>query len=97
MVTYSNDEDVLTSVHPELSEEAFAAEVYPNPAKHQMTIATDYEQGKLCVHILNAYGVEVRSFVIDKRATIDISDLQAGMYFVSIIGGQMVTKKVIVE
>ena len=97
IITYSNDEDVLTSVHPELTEEAFAAEVYPNPAKHQMTIATDYEQGKLCVHILNAYGVEVRSFVIDKRATIDISDLPAGMYFVNIIGGQMVTKKVIVE
>ena len=97
MVTYSNDEDVLTSVHPELSEKAFAAEVYPNPAKHQMTIATDYEQGKLCVHILNAYGVEVRSFVMEKRATIDVSDLPSGMYFVNIIGGQMVTKKVIVE
>ena len=97
VVTFSNDEEILCSVHPEISETAFTAEVYPNPAWHQMTIATNYEQGKLSVHILNAQGIEVRNFVMDKQTTIDISDLPAGMYFVSVIGGKVVTKKVIVE
>ena len=97
VITYSNDENILVSVHPELPEEAFAAMIYPNPARHQMTITTNYEQGKLCVHILNAQGVEVRSFVMDKYATIDVSDLPAGLYFVNIIGGKVITKKVFVE
>ena len=62
-----------------------------------MTITTDYELGKLCVHILNAQGVEVRSFVMDKQKTVDVSDLPAGLYFVNVIGGKVVTQKVIVE
>ena len=62
-----------------------------------MNITTDYEQGKLCVHILNAQGVEVRGFVMDKQTTIDVSDLPSGLYFVNVIGGKVVTQKIIVE
>ena len=97
VVTYSNDEGVLTSVHPELPETAFTAEIYPNPVKNQMTITTNYEQGKLSVHILNAQGVEVRSFVMDKQATIDVSDLPSGLYLVNVIGGTVITKKVVIN
>jgi hypothetical protein len=49
------------------------------------------------VHILNSHGVEVRNFSMDKQATVDMSDLPAGLYFVNIVGGKVVTKKVIVE
>ena len=62
-----------------------------------MTITTDYELGRTSVHILNAQGVEVRSFSMDKQVTIDMSDLPSGLYFVNVIGGKIVTKKVVIE
>ena len=62
-----------------------------------MTIMTDYEQGAVGVHIFNAQGVEVRHFSMKGSATIDMSNLPSGMYFVHIVGGKIVTKKVIIE
>lgn len=99
VVSRSNSDGVLVNIkeNPDFEKDPFTVTISPNPVKHQMTIATDYELGKLCVHIVNAYGVEVRGFVMDKQATIDVSDLPAGLYFVNVIGGKMVTQKVIVE
>ena len=57
----------------------------------------EYEQGRMSVHILNAQGMEVRGFSMSGSTTIDVSDLPAGIYFVNVIGGQVVTKKIIVE
>ena len=71
--------------------------ITPNPVKNNMTITTDYELGHMGVHILNSHGVEVRRFSMEKQATIDMSDLPAGLYFVNIVGGKVVTRKVIVE
>jgi hypothetical protein len=62
-----------------------------------MTITTDYELGRTSVHILNSYGVEVRRFSMGKQVTIDVSDLPSGLYFVNVIGGKVVTKKVVIE
>ena len=62
-----------------------------------MTITTDYELGRVSVHILNAQGVEVRGFSMKGSATIDVSDLPSGLYFVNVIGGKVVTRKIIVE
>lgn len=42
-------------------------------------------------------GQEVRNFVFSGEKTIDVSDLAPGMYFVNVIGGQLVTKKLIIE
>ncbi|MCR5013266.1 MAG: T9SS type A sorting domain-containing protein [Bacteroidales bacterium] len=99
IVSYTNNSGVFTEVHtyPELDKEPFRLEITPNPVKDQMSIKTDYEKGKLCVHILNAYGTEVRGFVMDKECTIDVSDLPAGLYFVSVIGGKVQTQKVIIQ
>lgn len=99
VVSRSNSDGVLVDVkeYVDFEKDPFTVTISPNPVKHQMTIATDYELGKLCVHIMNAQGQEVRGFVIDKQATIDVSDLPAGLYFVSVIGGKVVTQKVIVE
>lgn len=99
IVSYSNDEAILAGVtpYPSVNAEPFTVDIMPNPANDQLTIATDYELGMVVVHIVNAYGVEVRGFAMDGSATINVSDLPAGIYFVNIIGGKVVTRKIIIE
>ncbi len=99
VVSYSNNEDVLLKVqtYPDVQKDLFSVSISPNPVKDAMTIATDYDLGKICVHILNAQGVEVRNFVMQKSATIDVSDLPSGIYLVSLIGGEVVTRKVVIN
>lgn len=99
LVSQSNNSGTLVGVHEyvDVEKEPFTVNITPNPVQRQMTIHTDYEKGKLCVHILNAYGVEVRGFVMDSQATIDVSDLSPGVYFVTVIGGKVVTKKIVIQ
>ncbi|MBR5912574.1 MAG: T9SS type A sorting domain-containing protein [Bacteroidales bacterium] len=99
LVTYSHLTNILlnTSEHPDVDAEPFNVAITPNPVKNNMTITTDYEQGRVSVHILNAQGVEVRGFSMKGSATIDMSDLPSGLYFVNVIGGKVVTKKVVIE
>ena len=99
VVSQSNNHGTLVDIRefPDVEKDPFTVSITPNPAQHQMTIATDYDKGKLCVHIHNAYGMEVRGFVMDGQATIDISDWAPGIYFVNVIGGKVITKKVIVQ
>ena len=97
VVSQSNNTGTLVEIHeyPDVEKDPFTVDISPNPAQHRMTLKTDYEKGKLCVHILNAYGIEVRGFVMDRQATIDVSDLPPGIYFVNVIGGKVVTRKII--
>ena len=99
VVSRSNNGSLLVGIEEryDYEKDPFTVSISPNPVKHQMTIATDYEIGMLSVHILNAQGQQVRCFVMDKETTIDVSDLPAGLYFVSVIGGKVITKKVVVE
>ena len=99
VVSSSNDDNFLTevTVYPELYKEPFHVDVTPNPAHDMLTIATDYELGMLSVHILNAQGIEVKGFVMDRQTTLDVSDLPAGIYLVHVIGGKMITKKIIIK
>ena len=99
LVTYSHNTDILldTPEYPDVDEDPFDVAITPNPVKNNMTITTDYELGRTSVHILNSYGVEVRRFSMAKQATIDVSDLPSGLYFVNVIGGKVVTKKVVIE
>lgn len=99
VVSRSNNESTLVDIkeYPDIEKDPFTVTVMPNPVKGQMTIATDYELGKLSVHILNAQGIEVRGFVMDKTATIDVSDLPSGLYLVNVIGGKLITKKVVIQ
>ena len=99
LVTYSNNTDILTEV-PELFDvdaDNFQVTITPNPARGQMTITTDYEKGKTTVRIINAQGVQVRQFSMKGSATIDVSDLPSGIYFVHVIGGKVMTKKVMIQ
>ena len=98
LVTYSHSSTiVITDVaeRPDVNEEPFHVTLTPNPVKDRLTITTDYEKGRTGVHIINAHGADVRRFSMQGTATVDMSDLPAGIYFVQILGGKMVTKKII--
>ena len=98
VVSYSNDINSITEV-PTLIDhkDPFEVNLLPNPANDVLRLTTNYEKGKVCVHILNMQGQEVRNFVFSETTTIDVSDLAPGMYFVNVIGGQMVTKKLVIK
>ena len=100
LVTYSHNSEVaVTEVteRPDTDAEPFHVTLSPNPVEDYLTITTDYDKGRTGVHILNAQGMKVRGFNMQGTVTIDMSDLPAGVYFVQILGGQMVTKKIIKE
>ncbi|MBQ6307518.1 MAG: T9SS type A sorting domain-containing protein [Bacteroidales bacterium] len=99
VVTYSHNTDILTEVPelPDVDAEPFQVSITPNPARGQMTITTDYEKGRASVVIINPQGVKVKGFSVDGQRTIDVSDLPSGMYFVHVIGGKVVTKKVMIQ
>ena len=97
LVTFSHSTSIITDVPelPDVDEDPFTVTLTPNPVNDRLTITTNYEKGRCGVHIINAQGVEVRRFSMERSALIDMSDLPSGIYFVQILGGQMVTKKLI--
>ena len=99
LVTYSHNTDILTEVPelPDVDAEPFQVSITPNPARGQMTITTDYEKGKVSVHIINAIGQQVRGFSMEGSTTVDVSDLPSGMYLVHVVGGKVVTRKVVIQ
>lgn len=97
VVSYSNNENVFMGVHQTVAKPAFEAKVYPNPAKGQVTISTDYEHGAVSVMMLNAMGQMVMYFTVDGERTIDVSALPAGIYTLQFLGGRLVTEKLVIR
>ena len=97
VVTFSNDESLLVNVHEAHAEPAFKAEIYPNPAKGQFTLRTDYDKGAVSVMMLNMQGQIVMFFTVEGQRTIDVSRLPAGIYTLQMLGGSVVTKKIVIE
>ncbi len=97
VVTFSNDENMMVSVHEAHAEPAFSVEIYPNPAKGQFTLRTDYDKGAVSVMMLNMYGQMVMFFTVEGQRIIDVSHLPAGVYTLQMLGGSMLTKKIVVE
>ena len=99
LVTYSHNTDILTEVPelPDVDAEPFQVTISPNPATDHLTITTNYDKGSASVIIINPQGVKVRGFGVKGSASIDISDLPSGVYFVHVIGGKVVTRKVIIQ
>jgi hypothetical protein len=97
VVTYSNNENVFTGVHQTLSEPSFRVELYPNPAKHQVTLRTDYDKGAVSVMMLNAWGQIMMYFTVEGERNIDIGHLSPGVYTLQMLGGRVVTKKLIIN
>ena len=99
VVTYSHYTDILTDVPelPDVDAEPFHVTITPNPVKGQMTITTDYEKGKASILLINSQGVKVKGFSVKGSTTIDVSDLPSGMYFVHVIGGKVLTRKIVIQ
>ena len=97
VVSYSNDENVLTEVNQTIAEPPFTALVYPNPAQKQFTITTNYDHGAVSVMMLNNLGQIVMYFTVDGKRTIDVSRLPAGVYTLQMLGGSLVTKKLVIR
>jgi hypothetical protein len=67
--------------------------VYPNPANGQLRIM-NYELQNENIEIFDIAGKMVKTYNSPINNTIDISELQAGMYFITIYSkGQKITKK----
>lgn len=97
VVSYSNSENVLTEVHTTVSEPPFTARIYPNPAQNQITVSTDYKHGAVSVMMLNTLGQMVMYFTVEGERTIDVSRLPKGVYTLQLLGGSLVTEKLIVR
>ena len=99
LVTYSHNTNIVTDVPavPDAHKESFQVSITPNPVKDHINITTDYDKGRVTVKIINNQGVMVRNFSMTGSKTIDVSDLPAGVYVVHVIGGQVITRKVVVQ
>lgn len=47
--------------------------------------------------MLNMYGQMVMFFTVEGQRTIDVSRLPAGVYTLQMLGGSVVTEKIIIE
>ena len=97
IVTYSDDESVMVGVHESHAEAGFHANIYPNPAHKQVTLSTDYEKGAVSVMVLNMQGQIVATFTMEGQRTLDVSRWPAGVYTIQMLGGSVVTRKLVVE
>jgi len=96
VVSYSNNIIIFDDVPTIIDHgDPFEVSIAPNPASTTLRLSTNYDKGRICCHILNMHGQEVRNFIFEGETTINIEDLPAGVYFVSFIGGQVVTKKMV--
>ena len=69
--------------------------VYPNPVKDILTIESDYSDVNE-VQIVNTLGQLVKELTFEGQAEVDVKDLKSGIYFVKILGNNVV-KKIIIE
>ena len=70
--------------------------IFPNPAKNTLTLTSE-TAGVQEVKIVNSLGQIVKEFSFETNATIDIRDLNSGVYFVKVLGDNLVTKKIVVR
>lgn len=70
--------------------------IFPNPSKNILTLSTE-AAGMQEVNIVNTLGQIVKEFSFETSTTIDIEDLNSGVYFVKILGENPITKKIVVR
>lgn len=71
-------------------------QVYPNPVKGILTIKSDNDDLNK-VQIVNALGQLVKELTFEGQTEVDVEYLEPGIYFVKILGDDVVTKKIVVE
>ena len=70
--------------------------LYPNPAA-EMAFFSGFS-GSLQVQVYNVQGKRIKSEILLENQPFDVSNIEAGMYFVKISGeGKMITRKLIVK
>lgn len=87
-----------TSIEEEEMEKA-SVQLYPNPAKSELTIQRSALQGALIVELIDLNGKTIRSLEVENPSqTISIADLTAGVYQVKCNGSHSSwIKKLVVE
>ena len=96
VVSFSNDADVILGVHHPDPVPAFDVTLMPNPAHHQLTLKTDYDKGAVSVMILNLQGQVVMHFSMEGERTLDVSHLAPGLYTVKLLGGEALSRKLLI-
>ena len=70
--------------------------MFPNPAQNTIEL-TSLTSGVNEVQIINSVGQVVKEFTFELNTTVDIENLNAGVYFVKISGDNNVTQKLIIR
>ena len=100
VLTYSwfidNVKVVATDTISSVNENYLETKMYPNPVDNILTISAEEEIQHVCVY--NILSVKVMEMAINnKEAYIDLSNLEAGMYMVEIIGKNEKSIKTIIK
>jgi len=75
-----------------------AAQVYPNPATTEVTVSIDNKYNVNTISVIDIAGREVLTVAPSNSATIDLSNLQSGYYFINVGTDQgVVSTKLIKE
>ena len=70
--------------------------VYPNPAQGQVTIS-NVEQGNIYIYNINGQ-LMMKKQNVSSVCTLDISDLETGIYFIKVFfSNQVITRKLVIE
>lgn len=94
IVVRASATDTLLSTNATLQPSSFS--LSPNPASNVLNIAGEINFKDVIINDANGRQVKSQSFDLTTNKSIDISDLQAGIYLVTIVGDQgKVTKKII--
>jgi hypothetical protein len=98
VLSYSNNSNIFTDIDEPFVpfKSSFYVDISPNPASNSVLLSSNYNKGKLSVHILNMNGKEVDRFVFNNSKILDVSNYPKGTYIVYIIGDTMISKKLII-
>ena len=70
--------------------------MFPNPAQNTLELTSEYS-GNNKVQIISSLGQIVKEFSFESATTVDIEDLNAGVYLVKISGENAIIKKLVVK
>ncbi|MBL6729497.1 MAG: T9SS type A sorting domain-containing protein [Bacteroidia bacterium] len=75
-----------------------AANIYPNPAKNEITISVDNQFNVQSIRLMDITGREVKNITANNIVRINVSDLQTGYYMINIQTSEgLISSKLIKE
>ena len=74
------------------------ANIYPNPAKNEITISVDNQFNVQSIRLMDITGREVKNITANNIVRINVSDLQSGYYMINIQTSEgLISSKLIKE